>query len=90
MEGFNFGGLLFPIALLALMYFLLIRPQQVQAKKRQEMLGALKKGDRVVTVGGIHGTIIEFKDDETITLRIADKVEISCNRSAVGGVRERA
>lgn len=73
------------IVLFGLMYFLMIRPQQQQQKKRNEMLSALKKGERVVTVGGIHGTITEI-DEKTVTLRIAEKVEIKVNKSGVGGV----
>ena len=70
---------------LGLFYFLLLRPQQTQQKKRREMLSALNKGDRVVTIGGIHGTVTEL-DEKVVTLRVAEKVEMKFNRSAVGTI----
>ncbi len=70
---------------LALFYFLLLRPQQQQQKKRRDMLSTIDKGDRVVTIGGIHGTIVDI-DEKVVTLRIADKVEVKFNRSAIGSV----
>ncbi len=66
-------------------YFMLYRPQKQQQKKRDTMLEALKKGDRVVTIGGMHGTITAFSGD-TVTLKVAEKVEVDINRSAVGQV----
>lgn len=76
----------FPFLLMAVIfYFMLYRPQKQQQKKRDAMLEALKKGDRIVTIGGIHGTITAFSGD-TVTIKIAEKVEIDVNRSAVGQV----
>ena len=68
-------------------YFLLIRPQQKQQKKRQEMLSNLKKGDRVITIGGIHGVIKELHED-VLTLRIADNVNIKFARGGIDRVIE--
>ena len=68
-----------------IMYLLLIRPQQRKAKEHQEMVNRLKAGDRVVTTGGLHGTIGSVRDN-TVMLRVADKVEIEVVRSAVGTV----
>lgn len=76
------------VFLLAAFYFLLIRPQQQQQKRRREMLAKLKKGDRVVTVGGLHATIAEIHGDE-ITLELAPNVRVRADRSAVGAVRSR-
>lgn len=73
------------VLLLVLFYFLLIRPQQKQQKQRQEMLGALKKGDRVVTIGGIHGVVKEIQDDVLI-IRVADNVNIKFNRNGIDSV----
>ncbi|NMB24679.1 MAG: preprotein translocase subunit YajC [Firmicutes bacterium] len=70
------------IIMLAVFYLFLIRPQQKQQKERQNMLNALKKGDKVITVGGIHGEITAIKDDE-LTLKIADRVEIRVSRSGI-------
>lgn len=72
--------------MMVIFYFLFYRPQKNEQKKRADMLGSLKKGDRVVTIGGIHGTITGFSDD-TVTVRIAEKVEVDINRSAVGSVK---
>lgn len=74
------------IAVLAVMYFIMIRPQQQQQKRRRAMLSELKKGDKVVTVGGIHGEITAVDEDD-VTLRISEKVEIRLTRSGVGRVK---
>ncbi|HEY8496328.1 MAG TPA: preprotein translocase subunit YajC [Limnochordales bacterium] len=83
-----FGSLLPLILMFAVFYFFLIRPQMQQQKKRKEMLDSLKVGDKVITVGGIHGEITAVKDDE-VHLRIADKVEIRLSRQGVGHVKGR-
>lgn len=80
-------NLIVPLALLALMYFMLVRPQQQQAKKRQSMLDSLKQGMDVVTIGGLHGTITAI-DDTTVRLRVGSGVELTFNRSAIGSVRD--
>ena len=68
-----------------LFYFLLIRPQQKKAKEHREMLNNLKKGDRIMTSGGIFGQIIAL-DEESISLEIADKVRIKLGRAYVGSL----
>lgn len=73
------------ILLFVIFYFLLIRPQQKQQKARQEMLKNLKKGDRVVTIGGIHGVIKEI-DDTVISLRVADNLNLKFARAAIDKV----
>ncbi|WP_018130830.1 preprotein translocase subunit YajC [Effusibacillus pohliae] len=81
---------LLPFLLMILIfYFLLIRPQQKRAKERNAMLAGLKKGDRVVTIGGMHGTITEL-DDDTVTLRVAENTRIKFERSAIGSVKQSA
>lgn len=73
-------------AIFAIMYFLMIRPQQKKQKKHQEMLDALGKGDRVITAGGIYGTIQGDKEKGTIViLKISDNVKIEIKRSAIAG-----
>ena len=82
----NMGNPLFlMIAMLAIFYFLLIRPQQKKQKEHKEMLTNLQKGDTIFTAGGIHGRITGLTDT-IITLEIADRVRIKINRSAVGGL----
>lgn len=74
------------IGIVAIFYFLLLRPQMKEQKKRREMLGALKKNDRVVTNGGIIGVISAISDDE-VTLKVDDSqnVRIRFTRSAIAG-----
>ncbi len=86
------GGLmgLAPILLMfVIFYFLLIRPQQKQARKQQEFIRNLKVGDRVVTSGGLHGEI-KGLTETTMTLEIADKVRVKVTRSAVSGTSQDA
>ena len=78
---------IFFAAIFAIFYFLLIRPQQKQRREREQLLGALKKGDRVVTTGGLHGTVTGLTE-HTVTLRVADTVKLEFDRSAVGRVVE--
>ncbi|HBL36025.1 MAG TPA: preprotein translocase subunit YajC [Firmicutes bacterium] len=72
--------------LLGIFWVIMILPQRKQQKKRAEMLNALKKGDKVVTIGGIHGEITEIGDDE-LRLRIADKVEIKLAKGSISRVK---
>jgi len=72
-----------PIAAIFLIfYFLVIRPQQKQAKEHQKMLEALKKGDRVLTNGGIYGTIVGLREGD-VELKIAENTKVLVARSAV-------
>jgi preprotein translocase subunit YajC len=80
------GGFLIPLMLMfGIMYFLVIMPQQRQRKKVQEMLSAIKNGDKVVTTSGIYGTI-NGMDGDTIILKIADNVKIRIARAAIAQV----
>ena len=75
-----------PIALMLLIfYFLLYRPQKKAQKERQEMLDSLKVGARVITIGGIYGTITALTD-EIVTLKIAEHVEIEMARGSINGI----
>lgn len=78
--------LLFPIAMIAIFYFLLIRPQNQRAKKHKEMLSSMKKGDTVVTQGGIIGKIFKISDDE-VTIDAGDGVKFRIVRGMVVEVR---
>ena len=78
----SLAGFLPIIVVFVIFYFLLIRPQQIQQKKRSEMLASLKKGDRVISIGGIYGMIKEIKDD-IVVLRIADNVNIKIVRAGI-------
>lgn len=79
--------LVFFAAIFAIFYFLLIRPQQKQRRQREQLLSAIKRGDRVVTSSGLHGTITGLTE-HTVTLRVADQVKLEFDRSAVARVLE--
>lgn len=70
------------IIMFVIFYFLLIRPQQKRAKEHRQMLDDLKKGDRVITTGGIYGNITSL-DDTTVTLEIADQVKVKVVRGNI-------
>jgi preprotein translocase subunit YajC len=74
-------------AIFAIFYFLLIRPQQQQKRETERMRASLKKGDRVVTTGGLHGTVLTV-NDQTVVLRVSDQVKLEFDRSAVGRVMD--
>ncbi len=71
--------------IIVIFYFMIIRPQSKRQKERQKMLEAMKKGDKVVTGGGIHGKIVAM-EDKTVLLEIADNVKVKVEKSAVTGV----
>ncbi|RJP58493.1 MAG: preprotein translocase subunit YajC [Deltaproteobacteria bacterium] len=79
-------GAFIPLILMfVIFYFLLIRPQQKRAKQHREVLKNLRKGDTVVTSGGIHGRITGLTDT-IVTLEIADKVRIKVSRGQIAGL----
>lgn len=75
------------VLIIAIFYFFIIRPQNKKQKETQKMIDALKKGDKVVTIGGIHGVVTSTKE-KTVILRVDDNVKIEVNRSAVAGVEK--
>lgn len=84
------AGMLFPMLLMfAIFYFLLIRPQQKKQKQHQEMINELKKGDRILTSGGIYGRITS-SDGPKLTIQVADNVRIKVNRGYVAGLEQTA
>jgi preprotein translocase subunit YajC len=73
------------ILMFVIFYFLLIRPQQKKTKEHRDMIASVKKGDRIVTSGGIHGQVTAV-EDATLTVEISDKVRIKLNRANVSGL----
>ena len=73
------------VLIIAIFYFLIIRPQNKKQKETQKMLSALKKGDKVVTIGGIHGTIQSVRD-QSVVVKVDDSVKIEFNRSAISSI----
>ncbi len=80
-----FSMLLPIVGMLAIFYFLLIRPQQKRQKEVQKMIAALRKGDRVVTASGLYGTVAGLKDD-IVVVKIADNVKVEMLKSAISAV----
>ena len=74
-------------SMLAIFYFLLLRPQQKQKQERERMLSAIKRGDKVVTTSGMFGTVTNLTD-KTVTLRVADQVKLEFERGSVARVVE--
>ena len=88
MTSQQLAGLIPLLVFFVLMYLLFWRPQMVQMRRRREMLAALRPGDRVVTIGGLHATILEVKDD-VLVLELAPNVRVRADRTAVQAVRGR-
>ena len=85
----GFTGFIPLILMFVIFYFLLIRPQQKKTKEHRQMISNLKKGDRIVTSGGIHGRITGM-DESTITVEIADKVRVKVVRGNVSNLSQPA
>jgi len=71
--------------IIGIFYFLILRPQQKRQKDRQKLLDSVKKGDKVVTAGGLHGTVAGL-DEKTVLLQVADNVKLKYERSAIGSI----
>ncbi|TCP65662.1 preprotein translocase subunit YajC [Baia soyae] len=78
----QYQAFIFPVLLIAIFYFLLIRPQNKSRKQRNAMISSLKKGDKVVTIGGLHGTIVDL-NDQTITIKVNDNTRLVFERAAI-------
>lgn len=81
------ASIIYIVALFAILYFLMIRPQQKRQKQHSAMINSLKVGDHVVTVGGLLGSIIKIKDT-SIIVRVADKVHIEILKNAISQVTD--
>ena len=84
-EGAGWTALIFPILLIVIFYFLLIRPQQKRAKEHRKMVEALDKGDEVVTQGGLLGRITDL-DESFITVELNESNRVKVQRNAVAQV----
>lgn len=70
-------------------YFFMIRPQQKKQKDREKLLDNIKRGDRVVTIGGIHGTVAGIESDKkTVLVQVADNVKIKFERTAIANIEK--
>ncbi len=79
------GSILPFVVIIAIFYFLIIRPQNKRQKETEKMIAALKKGDKVITIGGIHGVISSVKE-HTVIVKVDDGAKIEFNRSAIATV----
>ena len=84
-EWGNLFPLLMMLSIFVIFYFLLIRPQQKKAKEHRQFLENLKRGDRIITAGGLVGEIITITD-QSLTVEIADKVRVEVGRAYVAGL----
>ena len=82
-------GLLMPVLLIVMFYFMLIRPQRRQQKEHAARLSALKTGDEVIAAGGIHGLVTNVAD-RTVTLKIADGIKIKVEKTSVSSVTKKS
>ena len=73
--------------IIGIFYLMIIRPQQKRSKEREALLGQIKKGDKVITAGGIHGEIIAV-EDKIVLLEIADKVKVKVERNSISVVNK--
>jgi preprotein translocase subunit YajC len=85
--GGGFATFIPLILMFVIFYFLLIRPQQKKSKEHRQMVSNLKKGDRIITSGGLHGRITGLSDT-TLTVEIADKVRVKVSRGNVGALNQ--
>ena len=83
----GYEGIIMLVAMFAIFYFLLIRPQQKRAKQHKELVGALKAGEQVVTAGGLHGKITSV-EETTVVVEVATGVKVKMNRSAITEVKQ--
>ncbi len=81
--GSGLSGMLMIVAMIAIFYFVMIRPQNKKQKEIKRQREAMQSGDKVVTAGGIHGRIKEIKNDTTILLTVADGVTIEVDKASV-------
>jgi preprotein translocase subunit YajC len=87
-DGGGMGAFIPLILMFAIFYFLLIRPQQKKSKQQKAMLSSIKKGDKIVTSGGLHG-VITGVDTDVVTMEIAPKIRVKVSRGSVAGILRR-
>lgn len=87
-QGGGFSAFVPLILMFAIFYFLLIRPQQKKAKQHKMLLSSIKKGDKIVSSGGLHGTVTGLTE-EVVTVEIAPKIRVKVSRGSVAGIMGR-
>lgn len=89
-QGGNGGGGMFSTIIMfsliiLIFYFMILRPQQKKQKERQHLLDSVQKGDKVVTIGGLHGTVVGM-EDKTVLVQISDNVKVKYDKSAIASI----
>ncbi len=87
--GSAFASFIPLILIFAIMYFLLIRPQQKKVKEHQKMVEALRRGDQVVTAGGLIGKVTKVREDGEVEVELADNVKVRVVKSTIATVRNK-
>lgn len=77
---------LLPVLMIVVFYFILIRPQQKMKREHLNMISALKKGDHVTTIGGLHGSVVDLTDD-TVSLKVNDATRLVFDKSSIRSVK---
>ena len=85
--GEIYSTLIMLAMIIAIFYFMIIRPQQKRQKERDALLSQIKKGDKVITAGGLHGEIVGL-EEKTVLLEIADKVKVKVERNSISVVNK--
>jgi len=83
--GSMFSTLIMFALIIFIFYFMILRPQQKKQKEREKMLNDVQKGDKIITVGGVHGTVVGL-EDKTLLVQISDNVKVKLEKSAVSSV----
>ncbi len=83
--GGAFGTIIMFGLIILIFYFMILRPQQKRQKERQKLLDSIQKGDKVVTIGGMHGTVIGL-EDKTVLVQVADTVKLKFDRTAISSI----
>ncbi|MDE3057330.1 MAG: preprotein translocase subunit YajC [Bacteroidota bacterium] len=84
-----FGTVIMFALIIFIFYFLILRPQQKKQKERQKLLEALKKGDKVITAGGMHGTIVGMDDKgKTVLVQVADNVKLTIEKASISVINK--
>lgn len=73
------------LLIIVVFYFLILRPQQKRAKERAKLLEGVKKGDKIITAGGMHG-VVEGLEDKTVLVKIADNVKVKIEKTGIGSI----
>lgn len=83
--GGMFGTLIMFALIIGIFYFMILRPQQRRQKERQSLLESIQKGDKVITVGGLHGTVIGL-EEKTILVQAGDNIKLKFEKSAISSI----